>query len=200
MTYCATGGPTGWYSNHDDSNERKPRGLGSFSSRYCTFRRIHTSGDPIRRLCIRLNLPLTLSLPSGFAPSERLTVGVPPRALWLAGIFIRRKKIYAGVVGTRTDLVLKDEGGVMTTPLLQYVPRFNGGGEIVGFGWGDYKESRPRCSLFVGFSSIFVAPSGEQLALPMCWRETSLSSPSCVFVPIFFSGQSVVVDVEGVGF
>ena len=24
----------------------------------------------------------------------------------------------------------------MTTPLLQYVARFDGGGEIVGFGWG----------------------------------------------------------------
>ena len=46
----------------------------------------------------------------------------------------------------------------------------------------------------------FVAPSGEQLVLPMCWRGTSLSTISRVFVPIFFSGQSVVVDVEGVGF
>ena len=27
--------------------------------------------------------------------------------------------------------------------LLQYVVRFGGGGEIVGFGWGSYKESRP---------------------------------------------------------
>ena len=56
------------------------------------------------------------------------------------------------------------------------------------------------CSLFVGFQSLFVAPSDEQLALPMCWRGTSLSTISRVFVPIFFFGQSVVVDVEGVGF
>ena len=42
-------------------------------------------------------------------------------------------------------------------------------------------------------------PSGEQLALPVCWSGTSLSIISRVFVPIFFSGQSVVVDVEGVG-
>ena len=49
---------------------------------------------------------------------------------------------------------------------------------------------------------LFVAPSGEQLALPMmCWRGTSLSIISRVFVPVFlFGGQSVVVDVEGVGF
>ena len=88
----------------------------------------------------------------------------------------------------------------MTTPLLQYIARFNGGGEILEFGWGGYNESRPSCSLFVGFPSLFVAPSGEQLALLVCWRGTSLSTISCVFVSIFFSGQSAVVDVEGVGF
>ena len=40
----------------------------TFSSRSCAFRRTHTSTDPIRLLCIRLALPLTLSLPSRFAP------------------------------------------------------------------------------------------------------------------------------------
>ena len=50
----------------------------------------------------------------------------------------------------------------MTTPLLQYVARFDGGGEIFGFGGGGYKESWPWCSLFVGFPSLFVAPSGEK--------------------------------------
>ena len=59
----------------------------SFSSGYWAFRRIHTSIDPIRILCIRLALPLTLSLPSGFAPSARLMVCVSPRALWLVGDF-----------------------------------------------------------------------------------------------------------------
>ena len=88
----------------------------------------------------------------------------------------------------------------MTTPLLQYVAQFDGGGEIVGFGGGSYKESWPWCSLFVGFSSLFVAPSGEQLALPVCWRGTSLPTISRVFGLIFFSGQSAIVDVEGVGF
>ena len=73
-----------------------------------------------------------------------------------------------GVVETRTDLVLKAEGGVMTTPLLQYVVRFGGCGEIVEFGWGGYKEHRPWYSLFIGLPSLFVASSGEQLALPMC--------------------------------
>ena len=60
---------------------------GSFSSRCCAFRRTHTSADPIRLLRIRLALPLTLSLPSGFVPSARLMVYVSPRALWLAGAF-----------------------------------------------------------------------------------------------------------------
>ena len=60
-----------------------------FSSRSCAFRRTHTSTDPIRLLCIRLALPLTLSLPSPFAPSAKLMVGASPRALWLAGTFSR---------------------------------------------------------------------------------------------------------------
>ena len=139
--------------------------LESFSSRCWTFRRTHTSADPIRVLCTRLALPLTLSLTLRLAPCARLTVDVPTRALWLAGIFLRRKKRCAGVVGTRTDWVLKGEEGGMTTPLLQYVARFDGGGEIFGFGGGGYKESWPWCSLFVGFPSLFVAPSGEKPAL-----------------------------------
>ena len=76
-----------------------------------------------------------------------------------------------------------------------------GEGEILGFGGGGYKESWPWCSLFVGFPSLlFVAPSGEKPALPMCWKGTSLSTISRVSVPIFFFGQSVVVDVNGMGF
>ena len=63
--------------------------------------------------------------------------------------------------------MLKGEEGGTATPLLQYVARFDGWGEIVGFGGGGYKENWPWCSLFVGFPSLFVAPSGEQLALPM---------------------------------
>ena len=85
----------------------------------------------------------------------------------------------------------------MATPLSQYVVRFDGDGEIVGLGWIGYKESRPWCSLFVGIPSLIYAPSGEQLALPMCWRRTSLSTISRGFVPIFFSGRGVVLDVEG---
>ena len=91
--------------------------LVSFSSRCCTFRHTHTSADPIRLLCIRLALALTLSLLSRLAPSAKLTAGVPPRALWLAGIVLRRKKRCAGIVGTRTDWVLKREGSGMTTSL-----------------------------------------------------------------------------------
>ena len=61
-----------------------------------------------------------------------------------------------GVIGTRIDWVLTGGGGGMTTPPLQYVSRFDGGGEIVGFGGRGYKESRPWCSLFVGFPSLGV--------------------------------------------
>ena len=60
-----------------------------FSSRICAFRRTNTSTDPIRLLCIRLALPLTLFLPSQFAPGTKLMVGVSPRAPWLAGAFSR---------------------------------------------------------------------------------------------------------------
>ena len=62
---------------------------GSFSSQSCAFRRTHTSADPIRLLCIGLALPLTLFLPSRFAPGTKLVVGVSPRAPWLAGAFSR---------------------------------------------------------------------------------------------------------------
>ena len=61
----------------------------SFSSRSCAFRRTHTSTDPIRLLCIRLSLPLTLSLPLRFAPGTKLMVGVSPRVQWPAGAFSR---------------------------------------------------------------------------------------------------------------
>ena len=60
-----------------------------FSSRSCAFRRTYPSTDPIRLLCIRLNLPLTLSLPSRSASGTKLMVGVSPRAPWLAGTFSR---------------------------------------------------------------------------------------------------------------
>ena len=149
---------------------------------------------------VHIYIPLTLSLPSRLAPRARLTADVPTRALWLAGIFLRRKKRCAGAVGTRTDWVLKGEEGGMTTPLLQYVAWFDGGGEICRFGGGGYKESWSWCSPFVRFPSLFVAPSGKKPALLMCWKGTSLSTISRVFVFVFFFGQSVVVDVERVGF
>ena len=53
----------------------------------------------------------------------------------------------------------------MTTPLLQYVVRFDGGDEIFGFGGGDHKESWSWCSLFVEYPSLFVATSGKKPAL-----------------------------------
>ena len=66
-------------TNHVDSR--------SFSSRCWAFRRTHPSADPIRLLCIRLALPLTVSLPSGFVPSTKLMVGASPRALGLVKDF-----------------------------------------------------------------------------------------------------------------
>ena len=166
--------------------------LESFSSRCWTFRRTHTSADPIRVLCTRLALPLTLSLTSRLAPRARLTVDVPTRVFWLAGSFLRRKKRCAVVVGTRTDWVLKGEEGGMTTPLLQYVARFDGGGKIFGFGGGGYKESWSWCSLFVEYPSLFVATSGEKPALRFRPRAvvagrrvvavcTRISSRECVY-------------------
>ena len=62
------------------------------------------SADPIQLLCVRLTLPLTLSLPSGFVPSARLMVGVLPRALWLVGDFSR-------------DCMFWDERGGGLTPV-----------------------------------------------------------------------------------
>ena len=100
-----------------------------------------------------------------------------------------------------TDWVPKGEGGGMTTPLLQYAARFDGGARFLGLeGEVTRRVSWLWCSLFVGFPSLFVAPSGEQLALPVCWRGTSLSTIFRVFGPIFFSGQSVVVGIGGVRF
>ena len=62
------------------------------------------------------------------------------------------------------------------------------------------KGSGPWWYMFVRFPPLFVTPSGEQIALPMCWSGTSLSTISRVFVPMYFSGQSVEVDVDGVAF
>ena len=165
--------------------------LESFSSRCWTFRRTHTSADPIRVLCTRLALPLTLS-------RARLAVDVPTRALWLAGIFLRRKKRCAGVVGTRTDWVLRGEEGGMTTPLLQYVARFDGGAIFLGLE-GEVTRRVSYGAPCLSDSRLY-APSGEKPALPMCWKGTSLFTISRVFVSIIFVEQSVVVDVEGVGF
>ena len=60
---------------------------GRFSSGCCAFRRTHTSADPIRLLCIQLALPLTLPLPSRFAPNVRPTVGGTPCDLRLVRDF-----------------------------------------------------------------------------------------------------------------
>ena len=86
------------------------------------------------------------------------------------------------------------------TAAVLYFARFDGGGEIVGVWMRRLQGELAVAPLFVGFPSLFVAPSGEQLALLMRLSGTSLSTISRVFSLIFFSGQSVVVHVEGVGF
>ena len=60
---------------------------------------------------------------------------------------------------------------VMTTQMLQYVARFDGGGEIVGFGEGGYKESWPWCSLFVGFPSLGVVAGCTRISSQECVQE-----------------------------
>ena len=140
--------------------------LGRFSLRcvptYTYERRLYLATLYPTRFTLDSLLALTISAQCK-TYGYRSTLGV-----WLARSFLRRKKRCPGVVGTRTDWVLEGEGGGIITPPLQYIARFEGGGEIVGFGEGGYNESWPWCSLSVGFPSIFVAPSGEQLALSEC--------------------------------
>ena len=86
------------------------------------------------------------------------------------------------------------------TPLLQYVARFDGGGEIVGFGWGrlqgEWAVVLPVCRI-----PVSISPSGEQLALLTCDGEGQACPPFPAFsAPYVFSGESVVVDVDVVGF
>ena len=188
-TYLATGGYktiTTVLSGNDRVDS------GSFSSR-CTFRRTHE-----RRPYSAALYPTSFTLdsfPSEFTSSEtseRLEVGVAPRALRLAGMFSRRKKD----VQDTHRLGVERGGGVMMTPPLQCVARFDG--EI--FGLDREVTRRVGCgSPCLSNYPLFLAQSGEQLVLPMYWRGTSLSI-SRVFVPKYFPRQSVVVDVEGVAF
>ena len=61
-----------------------------------------------------------------------------------------------------------------------------------------HKASWPWCSLFVGFPSLFFAPSGEQLALPICVLEGD--NPVHHFPRfrqnIFLRAERFVVDVS----
>ena len=108
MTYWATGGcpllDTAIITTVLSTNRVDSR---SFSGRCWASRRTHTSADHIRLLlCIRLALPLTLSLPSGFVPSARLMVGASLRALGLVGNF-------------SCDLFWDERGGGLTPVGLQ---------------------------------------------------------------------------------
>ena len=81
----------------------------------------------------------------------------------------------------------------MTTPLLQYVARFDGGGEIFGFGGGGYKESWPWCSLFLGFPPLFVAKSDEKPSLRFRPRAV-VAGRRVVAVCTLVSSQEYVYD------
>ena len=48
----------------------------------------------------------------------------------------------------------------MTAPLLQYIARFDGGGEIVGFGEGGDEKHGAPCLSDSRLYYLFVAPSG----------------------------------------
>ena len=96
---------------------------GSFSSRGCAFRRTHTSVDRIWVLCIRLALPLTLSLPSRFAPSAKLMVCISLRVLWLAGAFPCDCTFwdFRGVGLTRQPVGPLDEAAITTVTSTNHV-------------------------------------------------------------------------------
>ena len=110
----------------------------SFSSRSCAFRRTHTSTDPIRLLCIRLALPLTLSLPSRFAPGTKLMVGVSPRAQWLAGAFSRDCTFWDCRGGVLT-INRKPVGPLVSTAAITTAP---------GINHVDSGRFSPRCCTF----------------------------------------------------
>ena len=94
----------------------------------------------------------------------------------------------------------------MTTTLLQYVARFDNGGEIVGFRWGGWLLLIEESAVVLAVCRIPIftccaKAASDWLYLRMCWRGTSLSTIfHIVFVPIFFFEQSVVAGVEGVAF
>ena len=60
---------------------------GSLSSQCCAFRHTHASADPIRLLCIRRAVPLTIFLPSRFAPNARLWLVFYPVSYDLRRLF-----------------------------------------------------------------------------------------------------------------
>ena len=65
------------------------------------------------------------------------------------------KKRCAGVVGTRTDWVLKGEGGGMTTPLLQYVARLDRGARLLGLE-GDVTRKVDRLAPCLSDSRLYL--------------------------------------------
>ena len=94
---------------------------GSFGSRCCTFRRTHTSADPIRLLFIRLPLLLTLSLPLQFAPSARVVAYVSTRALWLVEDFWYDCMFWDEMGGELTRQPVSVSGDTATITLFNYV-------------------------------------------------------------------------------
>ena len=149
--------------------------------------------------CILLTLVLTLSITgernsTNFGSHNNRTHDFrASRCTWLPSRPLERRACTLinthahAYTNTHTciDWLLEGKGIVLTTPLLQYVTRLDGSGETVGFAWGGWKESRPRCSLFVGFPSLFAVPSGERLALPMCRRGKACTRFSGCLSPYF---------------
>ena len=174
--------------NHVDS--------GRFSSRCCTFRRTHTSADPIRILCIRLALTSALSRPPGFAPCARLMVCVSPWALWLVKDFSCDCMFWDNIRG----------GGLTGQPMGPQVDTSNIR-TILSTNHVDSRSFSSRCWAFRRTHPIAdpIRLLGIRLALPLTRSLPSGFVPSTKLMigaspHTYTFGQIVVVDVEGVGF
>ena len=142
---------------------------GSFSSRCCAFRRTHTNANPIRLICIRLDLPLTLTLPSRFAPRARLTVGGASCAVWLVGNF-------------SCDCIFwkKRGGGVTTQPMGPAVGTATMTTAVMGANRVDLGSSSSRCWTFrrTHATADSIRVLCTRLALPLTLSLPSRLAPS----------------------
>ena len=87
----------------------------------------------------------------------------------------------------------------MTTLLLKYAAWFDGGDDIVGFGWGDTRRvSRGAPSL--SDSPLYLLRQAVSDQPYHCVGGGQACPTFLALSPICFAGQSAVVDVKGVAF